>query len=80
MKAGCTHYLVGTPIRITYIASADDQDLVGRTGTLTHPFGDSPLRYLGVWLDPLPGSIENYQQDHCSLAPTDRFVITGEEA
>lgn len=41
MRAGKTKYEVGTRVRITSLRGADDHDdfdLVGKTGTLTHPF------------------------------------------
>lgn len=59
MKAGKTPLKVGTRVRITKIASNDpeDQQLVGLTGEITHPFpglmiGSASKYICGIWLDP----------------------------
>jgi hypothetical protein len=87
MKAGNSRYDVDTRIRITYIASTDPDDLklVGRTGRLTHPFGDSPGSALGVWLDPTPdearwlreheGQVLPDAQTRTGLIRSDRFEV-----
>lgn len=50
MLAGKSKYNVGTKVEITHIEGEEDQDLVGKTGELTHPFGYS-ANYVGVRLD-----------------------------
>jgi len=52
MDAGKTKMPVGTRIEITHITDFEDKDLVGKTGTITHPFGFSMGDELcGVELD-----------------------------
>lgn len=41
MKAGRTDLDVGTLVRVTHVTDAEDADLVGAEGTLTHPFPGS---------------------------------------
>lgn len=57
MNAGSTDLEVGTLVRITHIADADDRDLVGVEGTITHAFpglmtGSASQYVAGIYVTP----------------------------
>jgi hypothetical protein len=72
MKAGSSNYDVGTKIRIT---ECEDVDLIGLTGTLTHPFAGIEwpgVTYLvGVRLDAIGLCPDNI----CNLTTEDKFEV-----
>jgi len=84
--AGQSPYLVGTKIRITYIADGGayggDFQLVGLTGALVQPFERFEAQYVGVKLDPSP-ELDTLDfagvatKGVCNLSATDRFEVCG---
>lgn len=73
MKAGQTNIEVGTKVKIINI-KGEDQDLNGRTGTVTHPFafGETKKGWVGIWLDPNCSSIYGGQ---CNVKSSELEII-----
>jgi len=74
MDAGKTKIPVGTRIQITHITDLEDVDLVGKIGTITHPFGFSSDEALcGVELD----DKSMRTGDIVNLLDGDKFKVVG---
>ena len=72
IKAGLTKHDCGTKIRIT---KSNDKDLIGVTGTLTHPFqglmGSNTKYIAGLRLD----QEGIFSGDICNLTTADKFEV-----
>lgn len=74
MDAGKTKLPVGTRIEITHISDLEDLELVGKTGTVTHPFGFSNEEAVcGVELD----DKSMRTGDIINLLKGDKFKVIG---
>jgi len=81
MKAGQSRFDVGTRIEVVSVRSSDpdeQKEMRGIQGTLTHPFGDLPHSFLGVWItakDGVPHQPRLNQSDRAGLCRGDRIKL-----